>query len=154
LRSDLAERGFQNIEQQLHGRTKYLSWNTQLIFNFVLSRIAGISWYKSAFPGLVAKITQARGLILKGELSTQNCENLLLIAFPGKLRRNNLQTTTFLKTYFADSASDKTDLSGSDRLRYYPRIFDKFLEVVADPEAAKVAYTGMPGTPLKVATPA
>ncbi|HEX3742675.1 MAG TPA: hypothetical protein VHW09_02040 [Bryobacteraceae bacterium] len=142
LRSDLAERGFQNIEQQLHGRTKHLSWNTQLIFNFVLSRIATIPWYRTAFPKLVADIQSVRGRVLKGELSIEECERMLLVPFPSQLRRNNLQTTTFLKTYFADSASDKTDLSGSDRLRYYPRIFDKFLEVLADPQATKVAYTG------------
>jgi hypothetical protein len=58
------------------------------------------------------------------------------MAFPTRLRRNNLQTTTFLKTYFADSASDKSDLGGGDRLRYYPRIFDRFLEVIAEPQLA------------------
>ena len=143
LRSDLAERGFQNIEQQLHGRTKYLSWNTQLIFNFLLSRISASPWYGKNFPQLIEGIQAVRNKVLNGELSTEECEGLLLIAFPARLKRNNLQTITFLKTYFADSASDKTDLSGSDRLRYYPRIFDKFLDVVADPQAANIAYTGL-----------
>jgi MinD-like ATPase involved in chromosome partitioning or flagellar assembly len=134
LRTDLAERGFQNLEQQLYGRTKYLSWNTQLILNFVLSRIGAIEWYRREFPELGEQIDEERPRILQGEVSIERCENLLLVAFPERLRRNNLQTTTFLKTYFADSASDKADLSGGDRLRYYPRIFDRFLEVIARPQ--------------------
>ena len=80
------------------------------------------------------QIDEERPPILQGEVSIERCENLLLLAFPERLRRNNLQTTTFLKTYFADSASDKADLSGGDRLRYYPRIFDRFLEVIARPQ--------------------
>ena len=136
LRTDLAERGFQNLEQQLFGRTKYLSWNTQLILNFVLSRIGAVEWYRREFPALRDAIDSERPRILRGEVPIQSCESLLLMAFPTRLRRNNLQTTTFLKTYFADSASDKSDLGGGDRLRYYPRIFDRFLEVIAEPQLA------------------
>lgn len=143
LRTDLARRGFQNIEQQLHGRTIYLSWDTQKIFNFVLSRIARIDWFQHTFPQLVAEIYEKMPSVLDGELSVTECENLLMQAFPPKLRRNNLATKTFLKTYFADTASDRTETSTSDKLRYYPRIFDKFLEVIANPKATDaVSFAG------------
>ena len=139
LRTDLARRGFQNIEQQLHGRSIYLSWDTQKIFNFVLSRIARIDWFQNSFPHLVAEIYGKIPSVIDGELSVTECENLLMQAFPPKLRRNNLATKTFLKTYFADTASDRTEASTSDKLRYYPRIFDKFLEVIANPRATDAA---------------
>jgi hypothetical protein len=138
LRSDLAERGYQNVEQQLAGRMMYLSWDTQTIFNFVLSRIGQIEWYRSNFPDLTRQIGEARDQILKGALATEDCEELLLLAFPERIRRNNLATKTFLKTYFADTASDKPELSARDKLRYYPRIFDKFLRVIANPEPTDV----------------
>ena len=125
LRTDLAERGYQNIEQQVSGRAIRLSWNTTKIFNFVLSRIPKKSWFCSAFPALVSDINQKKELLRKGEITTEDCEVLLLKAFPENLRRNNIATITFLRTYFADSATD-----ASDRLTYYPRIFDTFLDVI------------------------
>jgi len=141
LRTDLAQRGYQNIEQQLHGRTIYLSWDTQKIFNFVLSRIARIDWYQSHFAELVSKIRAEYDHILNGNLPVSECESLLMHAFPAKLSRNNLFTKTFLKTYFADTAS--SEASTGDKLRYYPRIFDKFLEVIANPKATDMAsFTG------------
>ena len=143
LRTDLAQRGYQNIEQQLHGRTIYLSWNTQKIFNFVLSRIARIAWYEEKFSLLVRRIADLRVEILNGSLDTEECEELLLQAFPERVKRNNLATKTFLKTYFADTASDKPEISTSDKLRYYPRIFDKFLEVIANPRPSDLGeFTG------------
>lgn len=143
LRTDLAQRGYQNIEQQLHGRTIYLSWDTQKILNFVLSRIARIDWYRITFPGLLDKILERYSTILEGSVSVEDCENLLMSAFPHKLSRNNLATKTFLKTYFADTASDKPEISTADKLRYYPRIFDKFLEVIANPTPTDLgSFTG------------
>jgi Mrp family chromosome partitioning ATPase/energy-coupling factor transporter ATP-binding protein EcfA2 len=130
LRSDLVNRGYQNLEQQLAGKTFYLSWDTQTIFNFVLSRISQISWYEENFQQLVEKILQKESKILQGSLSVDECEELLMMAFPVKINRNNLATKTFLKTYFADSASDS---GASDKLRYYPRIFDSFLQAIARP---------------------
>jgi len=138
LRSDLAGRGFQNIEQQLYGKSLYLSWDTQKIFNFILSRISRIQWYRNNFSDLIEKIEEYRSEILKGSLSVERCEFLLMMAFPEKIRRNNLATKTFLKTYFADSASDRPEISTSDKLRYYPRVFDKFLQVIADPQPTDV----------------
>ena len=136
LRTDLAQHGYQNIEQQLHGRTIYLSWNTQKIFNFVLSRIARMEWFKQTFPPLVSKIWDRYASVLEGDVPVSDCESLLMEAFPSKLSRNNLATKTFLKTYFADTALDRPEASSSDRLRYYPRIFDKFLEVISNRKGA------------------
>lgn len=128
LRQDLAERGFQNIEQQTYGKRLDLSWNYQTILNFTLSRIMVNKWYQDTFPDLAAKLSEMRDLILAGGQTTEICESLLLLAFPEKLRRNNLRTTTFLRTYFADSASER-----SDRLAYYPRIFARLIEAIPDP---------------------
>ena len=133
LRTDLAQRGYQNIEQQLHGRSIYLNWDTQKIFNFVLSRIARNAWFQTNFLQLVSRIRSLYEQILNGNLPVPDCEDLLLLAFPAKLSRNNLFTKTFLKTYFADTAS--SEASTGDKLRYYPRIFDKFLEVIANPRS-------------------
>ena len=144
LRSDLAARGYQNIEQQLYGKSLYLSWDTQKIFNFILSRIAQISWYKEHFLETVKSIEEQRSEILKGNLSTEECEVLLMQIFPEKIRRNNLATKTFLKTYFADSASDRPEISASDKLRYYPRVFDRFLEVIADPRSNQISFKESP----------
>ncbi|MDB9459509.1 hypothetical protein PN473_14040 [Dolichospermum circinale CS-545/17] len=138
IRSDLAGRGYQNIEQQLYGKSLYLSWDTQKIFNFILSRITQIPWYKEHFIDLIRDIEEHRSEILKGSLSVEACEALLMMVFPEKIRRNNLATKTFLKTYFADSASDRPEISTSDKLRYYPRVFDKFLQVIADPKPTAV----------------
>lgn len=143
LRTDLAQRGYQNVEQQFHGRTIYLSWDTQKIFNFVLSRIARIPWYQQQFLTLVNGIRRQYEQVLAGILSIEECENLLMMAFPERLSTNNLSTKTFLRTYFADTASDKPELSTNNRLRYYPRVFDKFLEVIADPKPTELgSYTG------------
>jgi Mrp family chromosome partitioning ATPase len=135
LRTDLAERGYQNVEQQTFGRQMELSWDTQTIFNFVLSRMAQNKWYRETFPVLYAEIRDKWEDILTGTLEVPECERLLLIAFPYTLSRNNLLTTTFLKTYFADTASDRPD-----KFRYYPRIFDYFLSYIADP---KTSNTGV-----------
>ncbi|MHC0068782.1 hypothetical protein ACWATR_38980, partial [Nostoc sp. UIC 10890] len=97
IRSDLAGRGYQNIEQQLYGKSLYLSWDTQKIFNFILSRIAQIQWYKDHFIDLIRDIEEHRSEILKGSLTVEDCESLLMTAFPEKIRRNNLATKTFLK---------------------------------------------------------
>ncbi len=87
---------------------------------------------------MIEDIKKHRLDILKGSLSTEDCEFFLMKAFPEKIRRNNLATKTFLKTYFADSASDRPEISTSDKLRYYPRVFDKFLQVIADPQPTDV----------------
>jgi MinD-like ATPase involved in chromosome partitioning or flagellar assembly len=125
LRTDLARRAFQNVEQQITGRVIYLSWDTQSILNFVLSRIAALPWFTKAFPETVQKIHNQQDILISGNLSVEECDSLLSEVFPQKIRRNNLLTLTFLKTYFSDSASETTT--------YYPRIYDRFLQLINDP---------------------
>lgn len=125
LRQDLAQRGYQNIEQQLSGRTIHLSWDTQKIFNFALSRMSQNAWFKRTFPALVNRIRQHYSKVLDGNLDVETCEDMFLMAFPERLPRNNIATRTFLRTYFSDSAGDKDT--------YYPRVFDKFFNIIGDP---------------------
>lgn len=136
LRKDLAQRTvIQNIEQQLHGKTLELTWDYRSILNFCLSRIYLNEWYGRNFPGLNAELEKAWPRILRGDLSQQECEGFLLLAFPETVRRNNLRTTTFLRTYFADTASDRApgaSPAGSDNRRYYPRVFDEFVRLIPE----------------------
>jgi hypothetical protein len=125
LRTDLARRAFQNVEQQISGRVIYLSWDTQSILNFVLSRISALQWFASAFPETVLEIQGHQLLLTSSNLPVDECDRLLSQIFPQKIRRNNLLTLTFLKTYFSDSASETTT--------YYPRIYDRFLQLINDP---------------------
>lgn len=123
IRTDLAAGGFENLEQLSHGRTINLFWNTQAILNFALSRINNLDWFKSSFPSACQAIKDQRDRILEGALTSEECEHLLLMLFPEKLRRLNLNMTTFLRTYFSDDPMGR----GS----YYPRIYDEFLRVIA-----------------------
>lgn len=108
LRRDLAQPGFvQNIEQQLYGKALELSWDYQSILNFMLSRIVQNGWFATNFPDLPVAIKEKELLIREGRLKALECEELLLMAFPSTVKRNNLSTVTFLRTYFADSASER-----------------------------------------------
>ena len=127
LRTDLAKRAIQNVEQQTAGRRLDLTWNTQSIFNFVLSRILQIPWFQENFPEACSAIERENTNIRAGLLSSSEYEPLLLEVFPRHLRRNNLQTLTFLKTYFSDAAGDD-----ETRAAFYPRLFDAFLNCIAD----------------------
>lgn len=127
LRTDLARRAIQNVEQQTSRRKLELSWSTQSIFNFVLSRIEQISWFRENFKAVCNSINQENKRILAGLLTPEEYEPLLLEIFPKHLRRNNLQTLTFLKTYFSDAASDD-----ETRAAFYPRLFDAFLNYIAN----------------------
>jgi hypothetical protein len=148
LRRDLAQPSFvQNIEQQLYGKSLELSWDYQSILNFMLSRIGQNQWYRDNFADLRAQIEEKSRTILAGEVGTLECEQLLLMAFPTTVKRNNLQTMTFLRTYFSDSASDRGpgDSSAIDDVRrYYPRVFDDFLNSI--PSDLK----DQQGTPIKL----
>jgi MinD-like ATPase involved in chromosome partitioning or flagellar assembly len=134
LRRDLAQPGFvQNIEQKLYGKSLELSWDYQSILNFMLSRISQSSWYGEHFPELSSLLAANKETIREGKMQTLECEELLLRAFPSNVKRNNLSTVTFLRTYFADSASDRgpTDAPSTDDVRrYYPRVFDDFLSEI------------------------
>lgn len=127
LRVDLARKGFQNLEQQTAQRRLDLSWNTQSIFNFVLSRIIQLEWFKSNFESACKSISKHKNKIGTGVLPSTEYEPLLMKIFPQKIKRNNLQTLTFLKTYFSDAAGgDET------RAAFYPRLFDTFLREIVE----------------------
>jgi Mrp family chromosome partitioning ATPase len=136
LRADLAEMGFQNLEQQIHGQVIYLRWDIQSIFNFVLSRMQSRAWYREQFPDAIDKIDKRQPEIVNGALEIRACEEILLEVFPSQIPRHHLQTTTFLRTYFTDSASTAGPLGAGDndseRATFYPRIYDRFLEVIAE----------------------
>ncbi len=142
LRTDLAKRAIQNVEQQTSGRTLDLSWNTQSIFNFVLSRIAQLNWFKENFAECCAIIDKENDRVRAGLLTSSEYEPLLLEIFPRHLRRNNLQTLTFLKTYFSDAAGDD-----EVRAAFYPRLFDAFLQFVAHPD--KLPHGKAPQSPME-----
>jgi hypothetical protein len=128
LRTDLARRAIQNVEQQTTGRRLDLVWNTQSIFNFVLSRIAKLEWFREHFFAACSAIEEQEERIRAGLLPPEEYEPILLEIFPRRLRRNNLQTLTFLKTYFSDAAGDD-----ETRAAFYPRLFDAFLHLIAHP---------------------
>lgn len=129
LRTDLARNAIQNIEQQTSGRTLDLVWNAQAIFNFVLSRIGQIRWFEENFSDAVNEIRAQFKRIQVGDLREEEYEPLLLEIFPKRLRRNNLQTLTFLKTYFSDASGDD-----EARAAFYPRLFTTFLDLIAAPD--------------------
>jgi len=111
-----------------------LSWDYQSILNFMLSRIALHPWYEEHFPGLIEKIEKEKSVILAGEMESLLCEELLKVAFPATVKRNNLLTMTFFRTYFADTASERapgSSPSGGDIRRYYPRVFDEFIRLIS-----------------------
>ncbi|SFK75169.1 hypothetical protein [Rhodanobacter glycinis] len=67
------------------------------------------------------------GRVRSGSLEPIEYEQLLLRVFPQKLRRNNLSTMTFLRTYFSDAAGE-----GDSRSSFYPRVFGAFFTKVAE----------------------
>jgi len=137
IRTDLAERGFENFEQQSDGRTLRLGWDTRTILNFALSRMGTLPWFSQEFPDTVKKIETRRAEILQGALSEHECNELLLEVFPQNLRRLNMFTTTFLRTYFSD------DPKGQGA--YYPRIYGDFLRIIAnDDKEIRKEYSGQP----------
>ena len=99
-----------------------LSWSTQTILNFVLSRLPHYSWIARTFPKVIEYVREHENDIQQGSLSENECLEQLLRIFPPKLGRLNLNTTTFLRTYFSD------DPSGLQS--YYPRVYDKFLNSI------------------------
>ncbi len=125
IRSDLPV-GIQNIEQQVHGRKIDLRWDQDSIFHYVLAEIARNEWFGANFPDVCAEIEGLRTEIEYRRLSPEQYEALLLRVFPQKLRRNNLLTMTFLRSYFSDAAGE-----GDHRSSFYPRVFGGFLDKVS-----------------------
>lgn len=123
VRRDLVDKGIQNREQLESGRRIDLVWDVQSIFNFALSRIASIQWYRENFRDAVVEIEVNLPTILAGQLSLSTCEELMLQIFPPKLSYKNMATLTFLRTYFSDDSTGETS--------FYPRVYLLFLERLA-----------------------
>jgi hypothetical protein len=119
LRTDITAWGFQNFEQQTYGKRLDLEWSTQTIFNFVLSRLPNLQWIRETFPKVVSDVRSLDNRIADGDVSEEECMRLLLRIFPKKVGRLNLNTATFLRTYFSDDPQGKES--------YYPRVYDTFL---------------------------
>jgi hypothetical protein len=133
VRRDLVERGIQNLEQLEAGRRIDLIWDVQSIFNFALSRIASLPWYREQFPAAVSAIDRQLSTILEGQLAATECEQLMLEIFPRKLSYKNMATLTFLRTYFSDESAGETS--------FYPRVYLLFLErlaAVAQPKDQRI----------------
>lgn len=126
LRTDLLRNATQNIEQQTSQRKLDLQWELDGIFNFVLSRIEQIKWFNQTFPAACDAIRAQIDKVRAGKLDAPEYKKLLLAIFPEKLRRNNIQTITFLETYFSDAGGDNLESAS-----FYPRLFETFLEQVA-----------------------
>jgi CobQ/CobB/MinD/ParA nucleotide binding domain len=122
LRSDVARWGFENFEQQSHGKTVELIWSAQSIFNFVLSRLPHLSWFAERFPDVIDFVSGETAKIEDGAVSEADCIAQLLKIFPEKLGRLNLNTTTFLRTYFSDDPAGEAS--------YYPRVYHIFLDKI------------------------
>lgn len=125
IRTDLLQTSTQNIEQQTSNRKLDLRWDSAGIFNFVLARIEQSEWFNEYFGEACARIGQQLDEIRAGRLRAEAYEPLLLSIFPQKLRRNNIQTITFLDTYFSD-AGGENKVGAS----FYPRLFEQFLSKI------------------------
>lgn len=126
IRSDLPV-GVQNVEQQVHGRKLDLRWHESSIFHYVLAELARTEWFGANFPDVCRIITEKNKVIRTAGLAQDEYEDLLLRVFPQKLRRNNLSTMTFLRTYFSDAAGE-----GDSRSSFYPRVFGSFLSRIGE----------------------
>ncbi|SDQ84047.1 AAA family ATPase [Pseudoxanthomonas sp. CF125] len=126
IRSDLPI-GIQNVEQQVHARRVDLRWDEASIFHYVLAEISRSDWFRSKFTVTCERIEKRRASIQSVSLSALEYEELLLEVFPQKLRRNNLLTMTFFRTYFSDAAGE-----GDSRSSFYPRVFGSFLTKLAE----------------------
>ncbi|WP_339541708.1 AAA family ATPase [Pseudomonas sp. JAI120] len=122
IRVDLAI-GSQNIEQQTSGRKIDLYWDEQAQMNYALACIASNSWVQKKFPDTIKKIEQHKQEICLGKLLTEDCETFLLQIFPDNLRRSNIKTITFIKTYFRDASSQDNEHLAT----FYPRLFLNFI---------------------------
>jgi MinD-like ATPase involved in chromosome partitioning or flagellar assembly len=125
IRSDLLHASAQNIEQQTSSRKLELYWDSDSIFNFVLARIEQSVWFNENFGDACARIGERLDDIRAGRLRSDEYEPLLLAIFPHKLRRNNIQTITFLDTYFSDAGGENK--AGAS---FYPRLFEQFVSEV------------------------
>jgi Mrp family chromosome partitioning ATPase len=119
LRTDLASRSVQNLEQQISGRSIQLFWDYQRILNFMLSRLPMLSFFQRTFPNMIAEIMGVMQSVRAGDVTSDDGERILLQSLPQRLPRFNILTSTFLRLHFADSS-----VQGDS---YYPRVIDSFL---------------------------
>ncbi|QMS76689.1 MinD/ParA family ATP-binding protein [Aeromonas veronii] len=122
LRMDLII-GNQNIEQQIESRSVELSWNEQAQLNYNIASIAANNSICNYFPEVRQRILQHEQDIKSGKLDISTCEDILLSIFPEKLRRSNIKSLTFLKTYFRDASSAMQE----HKATFYPRLFLNFI---------------------------
>ena len=124
VREDLATGAVQNVEQQMDGRYIQIRWSAASILNFALSRLPNLPWISSRYAQVRDRIVSPSisERIAFGQLSEQECIDLLLDVLPDRIRRNNLSTKTFLKLYFSDAGGDETN-----RAAFYPRLYMSFL---------------------------
>ena len=132
LRTDITAWGFQNFEQQADGKRIDLQWSTQTILNFVLARLPHLEWFVKSFSGVLEEVRSLSNRLVDGAVSEPECMELLLRIFPKKLGRLNLNTATFLRTYFSDDPQGRES--------YYPRVYDTFL--------ASINQAGLAGAKL------
>lgn len=132
LRTDLLQGSIQNIEQQTSFRKLEIRWDSDGIFNFVLARIEQSEWFNKHFSEVCYKIGAKLDEVRAGRLESSEYETLLLSIFPKKLRRNNLQTITFLDTYFSDAGGDNKEGAS-----FYPRLFEQFIHEIAEISKAR-----------------
>lgn len=125
IRTDLLQTSTQNIEQQTSNRKLDLRWDSDGIFNFVLARIEQSNWFNEHFGEACTQIGSRLDDIRAGRLRPEVYEPLLLSIFPQKLRRNNIQTITFLDTYFSDAGGENK--AGAS---FYPRLFEQFVSKI------------------------
>lgn len=131
VRTDLAERGYENFEQFSVGRRLDLQWDTQSILNFALTRIAELPWFFEKFPVATEEVRRHLSKLTLGALPVNECDALLLRFLPERLGHANINTTTFLRTWFSDDP--KAEAS------FYPRVYDEFLGFIA---AGHSAFSG------------
>lgn len=125
LRVDLAI-GAQNIEQQTAGRKIDLYWDEQAQMNYALACLVSNEWIRTNFEDTVRNIDKKKQDICLGRLATDACEELLLQIFPENLRRSNIKTITFIKTYFRDASSQNNEHLAT----FYPRLFLGFVSAL------------------------
>lgn len=125
LRSDLKPSGsVQNLEQQLEGRSRYLSWDLQTILNFMLSRVSSLEYFRNNFYDVTRLIESHTEALKAGQVSTEDAFSLLLPMFSAKVTRVNATMRTFFTLHFADSVNGEE--------RYYPRFIQHFLNSIND----------------------